>query len=181
VRLEVALQQEPHRLVVEYGLTNTRAAAVLAFDVLQRIAPGGVAVPGPALAYVMAAGHGTATVGKYLMPIPPGKRVATPAIPLLSRIEPGATHQGRAVLALPLIRSGAFAEPARAVPPRPIAQLRFVVGFLDTARMPGGEAAFTPALAPCDMLHRVSYATGIDLQEFAEAPLQLDPPVQGRL
>jgi hypothetical protein len=180
LRLSAKLTQEPGRLVIDYQLTNTRAGALFAYDQLLRIAPSGVSAPGPTLAYAMLAGQAQVTAGKFLVPIPRGMRVEAPEMPLLSRVEPGATHTGQAVMALPLMRSLAYAEPGHALPPRPIQRLRFVIGYVDMARVPGRDAAFLAMPEPFKGLFRLDYGNGIELQEFVEAGFALDPAVDGK-
>jgi hypothetical protein len=180
LRLAAKLTQEPARLVIDYTLTNTRAGPLFAYDLLLKIAPSGVSAPGPTLAYAMLAGQAQVTAGKFLVPIPRGMRVEAPEMPLLTRLEPGATHAGQAILALPLLRSLAYAEPGHDLPPRPIQRLRFVVGYVDMARVPGREAAFGPMPEPFKGFFRLDYGNGIELQEFVEAGFPLDPPVDGK-
>lgn len=175
MRLEAKLVQEAARLVIDYRLYNPRDRAVYAYDLLQRIAPSGVAAPGPTLAYAMMGGPAQATIGKFLAPIPRGMGVEVPEMPLLARIEPGGWHQSRAVLALPLSRSVAYAASGGALPPRQISRLRFMVGFLDSARIaePEALAALPP---PFEAFFGCVYATAIEQQEFAEQGFELALP-----
>lgn len=177
MRLEAKLIQEAARLVIDYRLHNPRDRAVYAYDLLQRIAPSGVAAPGPTLAYAMMGGPAQATIGKFLVPIPRGMGVDVPEMPLLARIEPGGWHQGRAVLALPLSRSVAYAASGGALPPRQISRLRFMVGFLDSTRVT--EIELLPA--PLEGFFGCAYATAIEQQEFVEQGFELAlPGVQGK-
>lgn len=163
-------------ITIDYQVVNSRASDLYVFTTLFHTAPSGAQSDDPTLAYVGKGDDGGVLVGKFLIAVPPGLKVEVAEIPYLVKLAPGQSVSGQMVVPLPLTLRHPYIQASPDAPKAaPVQHLTVRLGVLDSARFPGGAAVVSPTKGNADMFQS-DYGFGLQLQEFFDAPLDLQPP-----
>lgn len=163
-------------ITIDYQVVNSRASDLYVFATLFHTAPSGAQSDDPTLAYVGKGDDGGVLVGKFLIAVPPGLKVEVTEIPYLVKLAPGQSVSGQMVVPLPLTLRHPYIQASPDAPQAASVQhLTVRLGVLDSARFPDGAAVVSPTKSEADMFQS-DYGFGLQLQEFLDAPLELQPP-----
>ncbi|RKH38665.1 hypothetical protein [Corallococcus sicarius] len=164
VELKVeSVVREADSLAVTYAVHNRTPRAVLLVDGLMDFGFSGHPTLSPERAYVDLSG-GQVVLSRMVLRVPDDLMVESPEVPAVSRVEPGATANRRAVVPLPLRTSLPYPTgPEQTLEGAQVREVRLRVGYLpdaDTVKLHEGKDSQgtqtrTPEYGPAVTAQRV--------------------------
>jgi hypothetical protein len=168
--------REQASAVIAYTVSNKRDHRIYVFHLLYHTDAQGNRTPDPELAYVHYLNKTTALVGKYLIGIPPGRKVESPEMPYLDPLAPGQTLSGTIRLNLPL----RLVDPYLVAPENDEGivptNLRVRISFLDPSKAQPLEAVIEAAKGVGSGHFQCDYGLGLMYQETLEQEIDLSKP-----
>jgi hypothetical protein len=176
-RLNCRPSKTGNLLIFPYTLENPGPAEVYVIDALPAADPASrEAKANDLAAVVIASDDGDAIVGKFLAPLPTDRRIAIPMLPLVRRLAPGATIEGRIETPLPLAETSPYFPDLtlRGYEVTDIKGVLLTIGYWDAApqEIVVRQSAYGPeflAVAGADLPHRARRV----MQRFPTTGLQL--------
>jgi len=174
IQLEASLEDFSEQgLTISYELKNGRATPVYVFNLLYETDPRGERTLNPELGYCYE-DEGTIRVGKFLVPIPPGIKAESPAIPYLDPLPPEASLKSKIRLALPLRRFHPYYPVLEEGDTAQTSRLKLTIGLLDPSRAGPKDALISPARGAGEGHFVCDYGLGIQYQELCQKVLQAE-------
>lgn len=165
-------------VAISYVVHNLRSAKIYVFNVLFHTDVQGNRTLDPELAYVVPSPNQAVVVGKFLSPIPPGKKVESAEIPYLDPIEPNQALAGKIALRLPLHFLQPYHPPRETEPHLAANKLVVQIGFLDSSRAAAKEALIQPALGAGAGHFECDYGLGLKYQELLTQEIAAPQPAR---
>ncbi len=161
-------------ITVTYTVRNQRRTPVYVFNLLYHTSRDGTRATDPSLAYVFEE-QGVLTAGKFLQPIPAGRKVESTEIPYLDRLEPGAAIEGHIRITRPIKAFDAYLVPDEMVIGKDARQIQIRIGFLDSSPRGAQDALIEPASGVGAGHFICDYGLGLQSQELLEKVVPLTP------
>lgn len=174
VTLEVKLETASNDLVeISYTVHNLRSGKIYVFNTLFHTDERGNRTPDPELAWVVASANHNITVGKFLIPIPPGMKVESVDMPYLDPVGPGQVLAGKISLRWPLHTFDPYHPDSETKLELAGAKLLVQIGFIDPSRGAPKEALIQPAKGAGAGHFQCDYGLGVKYQEILQQPVAL--------